>query len=169
MNAARVSCVALLALSGCVAPGRLSTPSGRPEVYVEGVTLEAASAACLARLMARGFQLEQCTPNVVQGVKEGGMGANILLGSTYDPTVWFRGTYLLAKDPAGVRIYLTGGIVSNRGGGFERVQFMTAQRHYDECQSALLEIRQELLAARDAAVAAAHQTATSTVPKGSAP
>ena len=59
--------VAIVAvLTGCATMGHLQTPSGRPEVFIEGVTLKDATNACVGMLSANAWQIEQASDYMVQ-------------------------------------------------------------------------------------------------------
>ena len=48
-----------LFLSGCATVGHLKTPSGRPEVFIEGATLESATRSCANSLSSNGWEIEK--------------------------------------------------------------------------------------------------------------
>jgi hypothetical protein len=50
-----------IVLTGCATMGHLQTPSGRPEVFIEGVTLKDATNACVSMLSANAWQIEQAS------------------------------------------------------------------------------------------------------------
>lgn len=59
MGRAWLLIMVMLFLSGCATVGHLATPTGRPEVFVEGATLKNATDACVSLMVGNGWQIEK--------------------------------------------------------------------------------------------------------------
>ena len=134
-------------LSGCATMGRLQTPSGRPEVSIEGTTIKDATNACVSSLSANGWQIEQAADYMVQAVHTSdNMTVDFMWGSSYDfHQTWYRMIFTFVKESNGVRIYGVQQVVANRGTGFEKVLQLTSQKAYESTQSYLEQIRNTIL------------------------
>lgn len=136
-----------LFLSGCATAGHLATPTGRPEVFVEEVTLKNATDACVSLMIADGWQIEKASDYMIQAVRTSdNMMVDFMWGSNYDfHQTWYRMIYTFAPQSNGVRIFAIQQVVANRGTGFERVMELKNQKAYQGSQNWLEQIRINIL------------------------
>jgi len=137
-----IFCLCLI-LTGCATTGRLATPSGRPEVFVEGITLKNATDACVNLMVSNGWQIEKTTDYMVQAVRTSDNAmVDFLWGTDFDfHQAWYRITYTFAPQSNGVRIFAIQQVVANRGTGFERVIELKNQKAYQNNQNWLEQLR----------------------------
>src|ERR1700736_4439926 len=105
----------LVLFFGCAAQGPpLKTASGRPEVFISGVSPQKVRAAIIDRGMAGGWTLERETENSIAFIKQvDNVMASVLLGSTYDPNVMDRVRFTTIALNGGTKVYATEEFVSN--------------------------------------------------------
>lgn len=142
--------IAGIVLTGCATVGHLQTPSGRPEVFIEGVTLKDATNACVSVLSANGWQIEQASDYMVQAVHTSDNAmVDFMWGSSYSyHQTFYRLNFTFSQETNGVRVYATQQVVGNRGTGFENVMALTNQKAYEGTQSYLENIRSRALQGR---------------------
>ncbi len=128
-----------IVLTGCATTGHLSTPSGRPEVFVENVTNKEVINKCVGLIVANGWQTEQVTDYMVQAVmRSNNVAADFLLGTQLGGyQTWYRIIINFVQEPSGVRVYAMQKIVSNKGTGCEQVLDLTNQQAYQNTQGIL--------------------------------
>jgi hypothetical protein len=136
-------------LTGCATVGHLQTPSGRPEVFIEGVTLKDATNACVSMLSANAWQIEQASDYMVQAVHTSDNAmVDFMWGSSYSyHQTFYRLIFTFSQEANGVRVYGTQHVVGNKGTGFENVMALTNQKAYEGTQSYLESIRSRALQA----------------------
>lgn len=132
-------------LAGCMAsmpPGRLTTPSGRPEVEIPGVTKKQVIDVIIAREMEKGWDLKSQTDALlIFSKKVNNFGAMLMYGSQYDSTPEGRIKFTLLDTASGVRVFLKTEMITNPGSSFERVTEAVSQEDLDKEQSVLEEIK----------------------------
>ncbi len=139
-TALRAAC--FIVLAGCVTPGKLDTPSGRPEVTIKGASPDDVANACAARVAREGWILERSDRfSVVAAGRTNNVLADAFFGSSYDRETWFRLTFSIVQQAGAVTVYGRWDIVTNRGSAFERISPMDQQKHYEETQRILEEIK----------------------------
>ncbi len=94
---------------GCAtAPRITSTPSGKPEVEISGVSLDQVNNALITAMTGRGFLLEEQSTNSLFFTHEmsGGsaIGAQLLIGNSYSTTPKEEVRYVSATSSSGVRV-----------------------------------------------------------------
>lgn len=139
-----------LFLSGCATVGHLATPTGRPEVFIEGATLKNATDACVSLMVANGWQIEKTSDYMVQAVHTSdNTMVDFMWGSDYDfHQTWYRIIYTFAPESNGVRFFAIQQVVANRGTGFERVMELKNQKAYEGSQSWLERLKVNMLQGR---------------------
>ena len=142
--------IAGIVLTGCATMGHLQTPSGRPEVFIEGVTLKDATNACVGMLSANAWQIEQASDYMVQAVHTSDNAmVDFMWGSSYSyHQTFYRLIFTFSQETNGVRVYGTQQVVGNKGTGFENVMALTNQKAYEGTQSYLESIRSRALQGR---------------------
>jgi hypothetical protein len=123
--------VASIAVAGCATPpAPLSTPSGRPEVTITGVSKKQVADAIVAGALARGSQIKSVNEYAVVLTQRvhGNLGASLAYGSRYDSTPEVRVTLNMVDVSGGVKVYARGEMVTNPGSAFERLNDVTAHQ-----------------------------------------
>lgn len=141
-----ILCAAALALvTGCAAPqAPLNTRSGKPEIFIEGVTRQQVADELVDSLSGQGLTMRTVSDyQIVAGQLAGDLGARVLHGSRYDSVPEYRLSYTMVELPGGVRVYGRAAIVTNPGSGFERVNDMTERVKHD-VQDMLNRLRSQL-------------------------
>ncbi len=136
----------LIISAGCAVPTKLSTPSGRPEIRINGVSKDQISNKIISAMETRGFLLQQSSPySLVFGrAMEDNMTAKLLYGSRNSPTPEYRIQYTLAEDSDQMHILCSLWIVSNPGTPFERRQAMNNTKDAQDMQEALDNLKSSL-------------------------
>jgi len=141
-------CVALLV--GCATvPTAVSTPSGRPEVFIPGATPEQVKPVIINRGLSKGWQLIQDTSYQVSfthPVKN--FAAIALYGSQFNGTPSARTHFTITAVEGGTQIFYNGEMVTNPGSAFEKTYpFEDCDKNvFPEMQKALEEIKATVLA-----------------------
>ena len=132
-----------LGLVGCATTGHLNTSSGRPEVFIEGATLENATRSCANLLSSSGWEIEKVSSWTVQAVTStSSMMTDFVFGTPgTNYKTWYRMVCRFSEESNGVRIYATQYLVSSRGTGFEQANELTNQKAYNNTQAFLERIR----------------------------
>ena len=135
-----------LFLSGCATVGHLKTPSGRPEVFIEGATLESATRSCANSLSSNGWEIEKVSDWTVQAITStNSTMADFVFGTPgTNYKTWYRMVCRFSKESNGVRVYATQYLVSSRGTGFEQANELTSQKAYEGTQSWLESIQNSI-------------------------
>lgn len=118
----------VFALSGCATPPPpLGTPTGRPEVTVQGVTKKQVIDTIVSRSVIRGNQIKSVNEyGVVLGRRVDGVGAAMLYGSRYDSKPEARVHINVIDDaPGAVRVFARAEMITNPGSAYERVNDVT--------------------------------------------
>lgn len=119
------------AMAGCATPPpRLDTPSGNPEVTIQGVARKQVVDKIVDTLTARGMTMQKIDEyNVVAGKRaENDFSSQVLFGSRYDSVPEYRVSFTLIERPPAVKVYARVAIVTNPGSAFERPTDMTDQQ-----------------------------------------
>lgn len=128
MRLASLSLVALLV--ACAAPPqRLATASGKPEVTIPNASRKAVIDKLVAWKLEAGMNVKSASDYgfVASKAIDNNFMASFLYGSSYNSVPEARLTYSVVESPAGVRVFGRTEIVTNPGGGFERVNDVTEQ------------------------------------------
>ena len=143
----RVVALALL-LSGCFAHMQpLNTPSGKPQVYIAGVTAQTVIDDLVNNVMTAGsgaYVQEATDRRVVFVREETGMGAAMLYGSSYDATPQSRLIFTVTPYQDGVNVFANGFMVTNPGTAFERSTDVMYGKDARDIQAALEAIKSRL-------------------------
>lgn len=143
----------LAVLSACQTAPPLATRSGKPEILIESCTPKAASDAIVAYMSEKGFRMQQANDYLLVFSKaDERLGAQLLMGSEWNPTPDARVTYTLAPEGDGVRVFVAGEYVTNPGTGFERRSDMTTGKTAHDFQSLLERIRDRATSSNAVAV-----------------
>ena len=116
--------ILLLLFAGCSATNNLtvSTPSGKPEIYIPKVAKKPVSDEFVNQMLTQGYNVKSTSDyNIVFIKPVDNFGVNLLLGSQYDATTEYRVTSNLVESSSGTRLVLTIQIITNPGSAFERV------------------------------------------------
>ena len=142
--------VSVVVLTGCATMWHLQTPSGRPEVFIEGVTIKDTTNACVSMLSANAWQIEQASDYMVQAVHTSDNAmVDFMWGSSYSyHQTFYRLIFTFSQEANGVRVYGTQQVVGNKGTGFENVMALTNQKAYEGTQNYLEGIRNRALQGR---------------------
>lgn len=134
-----------VALLGCATPPPvLSTPSGNPEVVIQGVTRKQVVDKIVDAMSARGLTLRTVSDHqVVAGGRAEDFAARFFHGSRYDGVPEYRVTFTMVEQAPGVKVYSRAAIVTNPGSGFERVNDMT-QPQGKNIQDMLLKLKRSM-------------------------
>ena len=137
--------VVFFVIGGCAAPPkRLDTPSGNPEVTVDGVTKQEVIDVMLDSVLASGAKIESVNDHGIVVSKEaGGIGIVLVYGSGYDPKPDIRAHFYVVDTMDGVKIYAQGEIVTNPGSAYERKKDVT-DSYNNDLQSALTKLKNKL-------------------------
>lgn len=132
---------------GCATTGRLATPSGRPEVFIMGVTKKDVMDASVSLLVKNGWQIESTTEYMVQAVHTSdSMAADFFFGSSYSSyQTWYRIVFTFVQEPKGIRVFGAQKLIGNKGTGFENAMELTNQKAYNGTQSYLVLLRDNLM------------------------
>ena len=139
-----------LLLIGCATTGHLSTPTGRPEVFIKGVTKKETIDACVDLLVRNKWQIENTTDYIVQAVHASdNIPANYIWYSDFDMyRTWYRLIFTFAQESGGVRVFGLQQIVGNKGTSFEKILKLTTQEAYEGTQSYLQNLQNTLISSR---------------------
>ena len=122
-------------LVGCAAPARqpLSTPSGRPEVTIQGASKKQVADAIVAGALEHGTQVKSVSDYgvVLARRADGNLAAALLYGSRYDSTPELRLHLNMVDVTSGVRVFGRAEMVTNPGSAFERINDVTAGSMHD--------------------------------------
>jgi len=145
-----IICAVSIGLTGCATTGHLQTPSGRPEVFIEGVTLKDVTNACVSTLSSSGWQIEQASDYMVQAVHTSDNAmVDFMWGSSYDfHQTFYRFIFTFSQEGNGVKVYGVQQVVGNKGTGLERVMVLNGQKAYQGTQNYLESIRSRALQGR---------------------
>lgn len=126
-----------LALTGCAAPVKYNTASGRPERTFDA-SPDRVRAALVGHLVNRGYQITNESASRVVGQKRTDNAmAQVLLGTNYDRNVEVRATFTIIPEGPRTRVVGDLALVSNPGSAFERVTPMSNSQDSIPMQQAL--------------------------------
>jgi hypothetical protein len=124
-------------MMGCAAQVQHNTPSQKAERTFNAPP-ERVQAALLTEMVNRQYTISKQTANVIEGTKPAaGFAANVLLGTTYDPTVDVRATFTVIPIGNQTRVVGDLALVSNGGSAFEKVTPINNSESSMEMQAAL--------------------------------
>ena len=138
--------LALCLVASCAhPPQKLSTPSGRPEVFIQNATGKQAIDAIVAAKLQKGIEIKSVTDYsvIAQAKIQGSLGASLLFGSRYDSNPDARITYNVVNVSGGIRVFSRVEMLTNPGSAFERSSDITDQMG-TQLQSELEEFRARL-------------------------
>lgn len=138
-----------LILVGCSSGPSLNTASGKPEVFIPGVTSREVRAVIIDRGMSFGWSLERETENSISFLRPTNNAlASVLLASNYDTRVHERVRYTTASISGGVKLYGSVEFVGNQGSAFEKVTPITNNNYNQAGQRGLEAIKERVIASR---------------------
>jgi hypothetical protein len=133
----RAFLISAMALSGCAAPVKFDTASGRPERLFNAPP-ETVRAALVSELVNRQYTITQESQSLVVGEKlSDNVAANLLMGTGARPQVSVRASFTMINTGSGTRVVGDLGVVQNKGTPFENVIPMSNSQSATEMQSAL--------------------------------
>lgn len=128
--------IAAAVCAGCVAPAKMNTASGRPEVIVTGKTTDQIQAKLANELVNQGYAVRTDSLNVVAEKEVKDVASRLVFGSRYDSRVFMRSTFTILEQGDGThRIVGAFAAVTNTGSAFERQEEMGVQ--YESMQQFL--------------------------------
>src|SRR5262245_57885308 len=98
--------MAIVLVLGCASTAPLSTPSGRPEVTIQGAPRKQVLDFMVEDMLANGFQLKKVDEySAVFGrVVTNDFAMSVFYGSRYDPNPEVRVTYNLIETTGGLKV-----------------------------------------------------------------
>ena len=116
-----IAIVALL-VNGCTMPVTHYTPSGRPEVTINGKVGKEVHAEITNLMLNNGYNVKKATDNLLVFEKpyQSTMAA-VFFGSQYDPTPTARVTFSIVELADSTRVVASFAVVTNPGSAFERI------------------------------------------------
>lgn len=137
--------VVVALLSGCATPVTHNTPSGRPEVTINGVPPNKVSARLTNEMLNWGYNIRKQSDNLIAFDRPtDNLMASALLGSRYDSTPNARITFMLAELGNSTRVVADLQIVTNPGSAFERLTNMNQSQDSRKIQEMLQRIKYQL-------------------------
>jgi hypothetical protein len=135
----------LLVLTGCATPVHHETPSGRPEVTIQGNLAKAVQGEITNEMLNRGYNVKSSgeTLLVFERPIDNAM-ASVLLGSQYDSTPSARITYSIVESMNTTRVVASFVAVTNPGSAFERLTPLNNNPDTVEYQALLNDIKTRL-------------------------
>jgi hypothetical protein len=128
-------------LTACATTASLHTPSGRPEVTIEGVTKKQVMDAVVSEMLGDGTQIKDMNEyGATFGKRTENFMAMLLLGSGYDSVPEERTTFNLVDSDDGVRVFASTGMVTNPGSAFEKNMNLTKSQA-DSIQKMLVRLK----------------------------
>lgn len=135
----------LFVVTGCAAPIKHLTPSGRPEVTIGGSVGEQVVARITDRMLNAGYNVKTATkPLLVFENPIDNVLAAALLGSRYDSTPAARITYTIIETGTSTRVVASLTAITNPGSAFERVTPMDNSKDSVSVQQFLTELKMSL-------------------------
>jgi PDZ domain len=136
----------LLVLTGCATPMPLATPTGKPEVTIQGAKIEDVKNILTSVAMDWGYTVKNVTDYVAVYEKPNTNAlSNALMASQYDPNTMWRLTYSLANLGSAVRVVTNIALVTNPGSAFERLtDFSSGGEGSQQFQTMLLEVKRRM-------------------------
>lgn len=133
-------------MAACVAQGpALTTASGRPEIFLKGVSPQRVRAAIIDRGMATGWTLDKDSENSISLIKKADNAlASILLASEYDVNVMDRLRFTIAGIEGGTKVYLSEEFVTNHGSAFEKTTPLHNNKNSNNLQNILQSLKSRL-------------------------
>lgn len=106
---------------GCSSLPPLDTPSGKPEVFIEGATKAQVMELLVLEVMGWGYSVSEQTDFSLVFIKDADdLGAQLLFGSQYNSTPQKQLRCTLAQTESGVKLVGRFSIVTNPGSGLEK-------------------------------------------------
>lgn len=136
-----------LFLSGCaVQQSRIAqTASGKPEVVIKGVDVEAVHTRIIERMMSGGMRLDSDTPSRVVVSKElEGFRENMLrlaLGNSYSTPVRAEIAFTMVKVSEGVKVFAQSSAWTQMPGGQINRMELNGNNDFNDMQTALYRLR----------------------------
>ncbi len=113
--------LALLGLVGCAAPVKHLTPSGKPEVTIQGTTPSKVGAYLTNEMLNLGYNITKQSDFLLSFDRPvDNAFAAAMLGSKYDSTPNARVSYTMAEVSGATRVVADLRFVTNPGSAFER-------------------------------------------------
>lgn len=109
-----------LLVGGCGTPSKLQTASGRPEISIPGVTVDAVKAEVVRTMTTEGFRITRDTQYEMAFDRPAQGAAAVLFGSRYDPVPSSRISFSFASMGNSVLVTADAAVVTNPGSGFEQ-------------------------------------------------
>lgn len=129
----------------------IQTPSGRPEVFVPGVSSKDVSNRLVQRLLPQGFHVVRMDDyQAVFGRRDERVLVQMLAGSAMNQYPEDRFLFTFAPEAGGTRVFVREEIVSNPGSAFENPTPLDSKKNYLALQQLLEQMREGLLAAKKA-------------------
>lgn len=124
---------AALVLWGCATPmPPLTTPSGGPEVRIQGATKKQVLDKIVTATTSKGMQVKALNDYGITVAKRmNDFRSTLIYGSRYDSNPEGRITFTLIEGPNGVHVMARAEMVTNPGSGFERVSDITSGESHD--------------------------------------
>lgn len=135
----------LILVSGCSTGTPLTTPSGKPEVFIAGASSQKVRSAIIDRGMSLGWTLERESASSIVFLRTTSNPlAKVLLASNYDTRVLDRIRYTMASLDGGIKVYCSIELVGNHGSAFERVTPINHNNYKQAMQKGLEAIKAEV-------------------------
>ncbi len=135
----------MLLVAGCATPVTHNTPSGKPEVTINGVDADTVAASVIDRMINRGYNVTNSNNRMLVFEKplENTMAA-ALYGSRYDSQPNVRITYNINNYQNKTRVVASFAVVTNPGSSFERLTPANNNQDTVKYQDMLNEIKASL-------------------------
>jgi hypothetical protein len=144
-------CAAILSagtftFSGCVnMPTRMDTPSGNPEVMIDGVNRKAVADALANGMINAGWQIKSSDEyQLVFKRQLDSLGGMMLYGSNFNAMPEARVNFTLLETSGSVRVIGSEAAVTNPNSGFEQVTEMHGAKDMNELQASLNGLKRKL-------------------------
>jgi hypothetical protein len=135
----------MLILTGCAAPAQHNTPSGRPEVTINGRVSKAVLGKITNGMINNGYNVKTSTDTLLVFEKPmENFAAQLFLGSRYDSTPAARITYNIIETEGFTRVVASFAAVTNPGSAFERLTPMNNNPDTASYQTFLDKIKNEI-------------------------
>ena len=111
-----------IATLGCASPRPpLDTPSGKPEIIIQGVSKKQVVDLLVNNKLAEGFQIKAVTSYALVIQRDiDDFNAQVIYGSDYDRTPAARVTYNFVDTQEGVRVFSKSEIITNPDSNYEK-------------------------------------------------
>lgn len=139
--------VALIPVLGsCSSLPPLDTPSGKPEVFIEGATKAQVMELLVIEVMGWGYSVSEQTDFSLLFIKDADdLGSQLLFGSQYNSTPQKQLRCTLAQTGSGVNLVGRFAIVTNPGSGFEKGNDLSGNTEAaHDIQAVFLRVKEQL-------------------------